>query len=107
MRGEKPRSRGRIGLIEVQSPKSRSRSKTPRVREMPDLYARPSFFQGMGSVLDVFGVFREHGVAGDPEQADARALYSDFQAVGVDLAKAMSRYESAQKGRSPQACSKT
>lgn len=73
---------------------------------MTDLYPRPSFFRSMASVLDVFGVFREHGVTNDAEQADARALYSDFRAVGVDLAKAMSRYESEQKGRS-QACSKT
>lgn len=67
---------------------------------MTDLYPRPSFLRGMGSVLDVFGIFREQGVTDDPEQADAQALYSDFQAVGVDLAKAMSRYESERKGRS-------
>lgn len=73
----------------------------------PQPYARPSFLRSMGSVLDVFGVFREHGVASDAEQADAQALYSDFQAVGVDLTKAMSRYESEQKSRSPQTCFKT
>lgn len=67
---------------------------------MTDLYPRPSFLRGMGSILDVFGVFKEHGVTNDAERADAQALYSDFRAVGVDLAKAMSRYESERKGSS-------
>lgn len=76
----------------------------------PQPYARPSFLRSMGSVLDVFGIFREHGVASDAEQADAQALYSDFQAVGVDLKNAMCWYESEQseqKSRSSQTCSKT
>ncbi len=69
------------------------------MRRMADWYSRPSFFRSMGSVLDVFGVFSEYSMASDDQQADARALYSDFEAVGVDLAKAISQYESEQKSR--------
>ena len=70
------------------------------------VYPRPSFFRGMGSVLDLFGLFSDYRIARDGNAADARALYSDFRAVGIDLTKAMSKYESAQKNRSKQATSR-
>ena len=66
---------------------------------MTDSYRRPSFWRSMGSVLDVFGVFREHDVAGNAEKADAQALYNDFRAVGVDLTEAMSQYETERNSR--------
>ena len=75
---------------------------------MPELsYPRPSFLRGMGSVLDLFGVFGGYRLANDEQDADARALYSDFRAVGMDLTEAMARYESEQKSSSPQSGSRT
>lgn len=70
------------------------------------MYPRPSFFRGMGSVLDLFGLFSDSKVTTDADTADARALSSDFRAVGMDLAIAMSKYESAQKIRSQRATSR-
>lgn len=71
-------------------------------------YPRPSFLRGMGSVLDLFGVFGGYRLlANDEQEADARALYSDFRAVGMDLTEAMARYESEQKSSSPQSGSRT
>ena len=77
------------------------------MRGMTDLYPRLSFFRSMGSVLAFFGVFDGYSLASDEQDADARALYSDFKAVGVDLAKAMSRYGSEQKSRSSQSGART
>lgn len=70
-------------------------------------YARSSFFRGMGSVLDLFGLFGGYRAARDDRDADARAIHSDFKAIGMDLTEAMARYESEQRSRSPQSGSGT
>lgn len=66
-----------------------------------------SFFRGMGSVLDLFGLFGAYRVESNDQDADARAIYSDFKAVGMDLTEAMARYETEQRSRSPQSGSGT
>ena len=70
-------------------------------------YPLLSFLRGMGSVLDIFGVGARHRLASDDQDADARAIHSDFKAVGMDLTEAMARYESEQRSRSPQSGSGT
>lgn len=63
----------------------------------------PSFLEGMGSVLDLFGVLDANvqwdGVEGTGEEADAQALRDDFKAVASDLLKSVSQYESENETR--------
>ena len=64
-----------------------------------------SFLQGMGSVLDLFGLFGGHRLASHEQDSDAQAIYSDFKAVGMDLTEAMACYESEQPVRRASRCS--
>jgi hypothetical protein len=50
------------------------------------LFARSGFRTGMGRVLDLGGTFDSGDRAPNPKVADALALYSDWRAVGGDLA---------------------
>jgi len=49
------------------------------------LYARPSFWSGVGRALDLWGTFDEYNVSRTTEEADMRALYSDWRTVGQTL----------------------
>ncbi len=49
------------------------------------LFARPSFLTGMARVLDLWGWFDRYNESRTPEQADVRALVSDWMAVRRDL----------------------
>lgn len=49
------------------------------------LYARPSFIEGVARLMDVGGTLNEYNRSASDEQADARALRSDWYAVGDDL----------------------
>ncbi|MBI4827474.1 MAG: hypothetical protein HY804_01465 [Nitrospinae bacterium] len=57
------------------------------------LYAHPSFLGGMARVLDIFGVFTAYNYSRSPQEADARAIHSDWLAVGKDLDAAMADAE--------------
>lgn len=49
------------------------------------LVARPSFWSGIGRLLDLWGKFDAYNTSRSPEEADMRALYSDWRNVGQDL----------------------
>ena len=49
------------------------------------LYARPSLAEGIGSVVDLFGTMQQFNSSRTPEEADTKALWSDFKSVGIDL----------------------
>ena len=49
------------------------------------LFARPSFLSGVARILDLFGVFDSYNLSRTPEEADARAMYSDWRIVGQDI----------------------
>jgi hypothetical protein len=49
------------------------------------LFARPSFWSGVGRILDLFGKFDTYNVSRSDEETDMRALYSDWRIVGQDL----------------------
>lgn len=53
------------------------------------IYAHASFMSGVTRTLDLFGSFDEYNMAATPEDADQRALASDFAVVGAELASAM------------------
>ena len=46
------------------------------------LFAEPSFVEGMSRVLDLGGTLNVYNVSPTGKQADSRALYADWRAVG-------------------------
>jgi len=57
------------------------------------LYARPSFLEGVARILDFADALNIYNTSPGEEEADARALYEDWQAVRADLRAAMTTFE--------------
>ena len=57
------------------------------------LFATPSFLSGMASVLDIGSTLTHYNTSDSPEEADARAIASDWAMVGQDIRSAISAYE--------------
>lgn len=57
--------------------------------------ARPSFLTGIARTWDLCGVFRRRRFVPveSPQEADVRAIASDWRAVGSHLRSAMNQYE--------------
>jgi hypothetical protein len=55
------------------------------------LFVRPSFLNGMARVVDVFAELDDYNVSETPEEADARAIRSDWQALSKDIEAAMKK----------------
>jgi hypothetical protein len=53
---------------------------------------RPSFIEGAASVFDWRPLTHAYNVSPTPQSADARAIASDFYAVGDDMRAALSEY---------------
>jgi hypothetical protein len=53
------------------------------------LFAWPSFASGVARTLDLGGQFDEYNDSPNGAVADWRALFSDWQVVGLELAAAM------------------
>ena len=53
------------------------------------LFATPSLWSGMARMLDIYGQFDGYNTSETEEEADAKALYSDFRMIGQDLKNAM------------------
>lgn len=49
------------------------------------LYAKPSFKEGLASILDFGDTLTEYNTVLTPEQADALAMSADWQTVGYDV----------------------
>ena len=58
------------------------------------LFAQPSFASGAARVFDLFGQFDEYNRSETPEEADAKAIASDWMVVGQDICEAIEQYES-------------
>ncbi len=56
------------------------------------LFGSFGFLEGMGRVVDLGSTMVEYNQSPSPEEADNRALASDWQAVGDDLKNAMNLY---------------
>jgi len=70
--------------------------------QMSDLlFARPSFFEGMARILDMGGTLTEFNRSPDGGTADARALASDWCAVGQDLCNAIDAAHGEEKKEAP------
>ena len=57
------------------------------------LFARPSFTEGMARVLDLGGTLQEYNVSDTGKEADIHALRNDWRAVGDDIKEAIKSYE--------------
>ncbi|GAB4245398.1 MAG: hypothetical protein Kow00129_05300 [Thermoleophilia bacterium] len=59
------------------------------------LFATPSFIEGMARTFDLGGAIEElsYNSSATPEEADARALGSDWSVVGQDLQRSLDEYE--------------
>jgi hypothetical protein len=55
------------------------------------LYARPSFWEGMGRALDLGGTLQEYNTSLTPDQADQLALFADWQTVEDDFRGAVAQ----------------
>lgn len=58
------------------------------------LFAMPSFLRGMSYVLDIGATQTIYNHSKTAEEADLKALSSDWQAVGDDIRGAVVRWES-------------
>lgn len=55
------------------------------------LFVQPSVVSGLARLLDLLATFDAYNVSRSPHEADARALRSDWQVTGQDIADAMAR----------------
>lgn len=55
------------------------------------LFARPSFGSGFARALDLCGNFDAYNSSATEEEADERAIASDWLVVGKDLREALER----------------
>jgi hypothetical protein len=53
------------------------------------LFANPSILSGIARILDLFGVFDFYNASRDGNEADFRAIYSDWSVVGNDISTAV------------------
>ena len=53
------------------------------------LFARPSFLEGLARIFDFGGSLNQYNTSATPEEADKRALRSDWLAVGDDMRRAI------------------
>ncbi len=58
---------------------------------------RPSFWEGMGRVLDLAGGLSRHTAGSTPAETDYKALASDWDMVGQDFFMAIKTHEQEEK----------
>ncbi|WP_395089874.1 hypothetical protein [Armatimonas sp.] len=59
------------------------------------LWSTPSCIEGLSRILDIGNTFNAYNVSSTPEEADARAIQSDWQVVGTDITSAVRQYQKA------------
>jgi hypothetical protein len=71
--------------------KSRRKPKVEQRMRTDFLFVSPSPWLGCARLLDIAGSFDRYNTSQSPEEADARAIYSDWRMVGEDLVDAMEK----------------
>lgn len=61
------------------------------------LFARPSFVEGFGRIVDMSSSLNTYNYSRDGGQADARAIYEDWKALGHDVRMALEQLRSETK----------
>lgn len=60
------------------------------------LYARPNYLSGLASTLDIGSTLvKEYNRSGSADEADFKALKSDWQVVGQDFYSAIDKFKEA------------
>jgi len=57
------------------------------------LFTRPTFLDGAGSVIDLFGVLNNYNYSRNEAEADFNAQYDDFSALYKDFYAAVEAVE--------------
>ena len=64
----------------------------------PDFLAsKNDFIVGMGSVLNVAGRYFEYNSSNTAEEADAKALRSDWKNIGLDVEDSIEKFEKSNR----------
>lgn len=58
------------------------------------LFVRPSFIEGVGRMFDISGSYNTYNYSRDDREADARAFYRDWRAIGRDFRAALNQLRS-------------
>lgn len=91
-------------IIRIKRQRRRNGKKTGRtIGGSRIVYARPSFLEGIARIFDFGGILNTYYLVSsdeDPRKVDARAIASDWEAVGKDMASAIGQYEDSTKIRS-------
>ena len=48
------------------------------------LFTVPTFWEGFGRIIDLIGTMNDYNVSQTPQEADAKALRSDWEALRFD-----------------------
>ncbi len=56
------------------------------------LYAKPSFIEGIARLVDVGGTLDEYNCSCSEQEADYRAILSDWESVGQDIINAVAQF---------------
>ena len=64
------------------------------------LFARPSFLSGVGRLFDLWGKYDGYNNSASTNEADMRALYSDWRITGQDLRAAWFAHHEDEAGNS-------
>jgi hypothetical protein len=63
------------------------------------LYAKPTFWEGVARLIDFSGSLNEYNYSESTDQADFRAIQSDWESVGLDILEAIKKFEKENHGR--------
>jgi len=56
------------------------------------LYAHPTFWEGVSRLVDFGGLLKDYNYSSSDQEADYRALLSDWEAIGDDLLSAYRKF---------------
>ena len=57
------------------------------------LFPMPSALSGMARILDIGGAYNSYNLSATPEDADCKAIYSDWAIVVQDLTRAAQNFD--------------
>jgi len=64
-------------------------SKTRKAKITSFLYARPSFLEGVGRVVDFGNALQKYNTSSSSARADERSIRSDWASVGSDMCQVL------------------
>jgi hypothetical protein len=55
------------------------------------LFARPTFIEGVGRLVDIYGLLNQYSISASAEEADRKAIAADWNQVGLDIRTAANK----------------